>query len=154
MFVFLPEDFNKKLLKVDIHTLSLKITYKNEVMIEGKWKNKINAEDSLWTIEDSQVQEFKGKYLHLSIEKWKNQTSWWSSPIEGHPEINTQKINPQPSKLSDLDPETRSTVEKMQFDMIQKQKGLPSSDQLQKQDKMKEFMKAHPELDFSQCKFN
>ena len=30
------------------------------------------------------------------------------------------------------------------FDMKQKQQGLPSSDELQKQDKLKEFMKTHP----------
>jgi hypothetical protein len=41
----------------------------------------------------------------------------------------------------------------MMFDMRQKQQGLPTSDELDKKRKMEEFMKAHPEMDFSQCKF-
>jgi len=32
--------------------------------------------------------------------------------------------------------------------------GLPSSDELDKKSKLDEFMKAHPEMDFSKCKFN
>ena len=119
-----------------------------EELLKGEWCDSIIQDDSLWCI-----QEVHGKrVLQLNITK-KNQMGWWDCILKGDTKINTQKVEPENSKLSDLDGETRSTVEKMMFDQQQKQKGLPTSDEQEKQNKLKTFMDAHPEMDFSQAKF-
>jgi hypothetical protein len=150
-FVKLPEGTKANMLEVKLGINEVKVNLKGksaEPILEGKWNKKINPSESFWSVERDGAKST----LSLTLEKHEGR-NWWNCLVQGDIEIDTQKVEPENSKLSDLDGETRATVEKMMFDQQQKQKGLPTSEEMDKQAKLKAFMDAHPEMDFSKAKF-
>ena len=121
-----------------------------EPIIDGEWFKAIKTDDTLWSIEKLKDGT---RYVQFNLTK-KDGMQWWDGVIKGDPTIDTSGVNPENSKLSDLDGETRATVEKMMFDQQQKQKGLPTSEEMDKRNKLQAFMDAHPEMDFSKAKFS
>jgi hypothetical protein len=150
--VYIPSKTTKKDLEIrlELSHCYIALKDKSQIFVDTDWCDKIHPDDSYWAIEEL---ENGGKAVQLTLSKYADK-NWWDCLVKGEPVIDTQKVSPEPSKLSDLDGEMKSTVEKMMIDMRRKQAGLPSLEDEEKKNKMSEFMKAHPEMDFSKCKFN
>ncbi|KAI9573009.1 nuclear movement protein nudC [Boletus coccyginus] len=142
-----PKGTRARDLVITIQKKKLSVGIKgNDKILDGELCKEIKVEDSTWTLEDQES-------VQIHLEKV-NKQQWWENVLTHHPIIDTRKIQPENSKLSDLDGETRGVVEKMMFDNQQKQMGKPTSDELKKMEALKKFQAAHPELDFSNAKIS
>ncbi|KYK57309.1 nuclear movement protein nudC [Drechmeria coniospora] len=146
-----PGNMKSRDLVVDIQKQSLSAGIKGqEPVIKGDLPHAIIVGDSTWTL-TTNADGTKTVEIHLDKA---NKMEWWAHVVTSAPTIDVTKIQPDSSKLSDLDGQTRGMVEKMMFDQRQKEAGLPTSDEQQRLDILKKFQSQHPEMDFSKAKIN
>ncbi|KAJ4373971.1 hypothetical protein N0V83_002710 [Neocucurbitaria cava] len=146
--VALDAKYKGKDLDVKISRNALKVAIKGqEPFIDGELPHAIRVDESTWTLTTTG----STKEIAVHLDKV-NQMEWWPHVITSAPKIDTSKIQPENSKLGDLDGETRGMVEKMMFDQRQKEQGKPTSDEQKKLDLLEKFKQQHPEMDFSNVK--
>ncbi|KAL5698668.1 transcriptional coactivator [Ranunculus cassubicifolius] len=139
VIVPVPQGTKSRSVVCEVKRNHIKIGLKGQdPVVDGELFDAVKVEDCFWSLEDQ-------KAISLLLTKQKRM-EWWKCLIKGEPLVDNQKLEPESSKLSDLDAETRSVVEKMMFDQRQKQMGLPTSDEIEKQDMLKKFMAQNPSM--------
>lgn len=147
----IPGNMKGRDIVVELKKDTLKAGIKGQTpLIEGELPHAISTAESTWTL-TTNADNTKSIEIHLDKI---NKMEWWAHVVTSAPKIDVTKIQPENSKLSDLDGSTRGMVEKMMFDQRQKELGLPSSDEQKKIDILKKFQEQHPEMDFSNAKMN
>ncbi|KAF3805867.1 Nuclear movement protein nudC [Colletotrichum gloeosporioides] len=146
-----PGNYKSRDLVIDLKKNTISAGVKGQdPIIKGDLPHAIIVDDSTWTLA-SAADGTKTVEIHLDKV---NKMEWWPHVVKDAPKIDVSKIQPDTSKLSDLDGETRGMVEKMMWDQRQKEMGLPTSEEQKKLDILKKFQAEHPEMDFSNAKIS
>ncbi|KAJ9605095.1 hypothetical protein H2200_010485 [Cladophialophora chaetospira] len=147
----IPGNLKARDLVVELKKGHIKVQVKGQdAILDGDFPHSIIVDDSTWVL-SSKSDNTKEILITLAKARGSN---WWAHIVTSAPKIDTTKIVPENSKLSELDGETRGMVEKMMYDQNQKAMGKPTSDDQKKDDILKKFMREHPEMDFSNAKIN
>ncbi|KAG9785267.1 CS-domain-containing protein, partial [Aureobasidium melanogenum] len=145
----IPGNLKARDLVVDLKKTHIKVGVKGqEPIIDGDFPHPIQTDESTWLLS---TKPDGSKEIVINIAKARG-SYWWAHIVTSAPKIDITKIQPENSKLSELDGETRGMVEKMMYDQEMKRQGKPTSDEQKKEDILKKFMEQHPEMDFSQAK--
>lgn len=140
--LILPAGTTGKMVNCQIKKDHLVVGLKGQPpIIDGDLSEPVKAGDSTWAITDVK----DGREVQVVLVK-KDGMHWWKNVIKGDPEIDVTKIQPEESKLSDLDPETRQTVEKMMYDQRAKAMGMPTTEELKNREMIEKLTREHPEF--------
>uniref|UniRef100_H3D7S3 NudC domain containing 3 n=1 Tax=Tetraodon nigroviridis TaxID=99883 RepID=H3D7S3_TETNG len=130
--VFVPKTVLKgSQVSVSLQVNSIKVCMRDgaeeKVLMEGELTNKINTENSVWSLEP-------GKCVILSLSK--TSEVWWKAVLKGEREIDINQINRERS-MATVDEEEHAVLERLTFDYQQKLQGKPQSHEMKVHDMLK-----------------
>ncbi|XP_029693094.1 nudC domain-containing protein 3 isoform X6 [Takifugu rubripes] len=130
--VFVPKTIIKgRQVTVSLQTNSVKVCVRDgaeeKTLMEGELTNKINTENSLWSLEP-------GNCVILSLSK--TSEVWWNAVLKGEKEIDIDKINRERS-MATVDEEEHAVLDRLTFDYQQKLQGKPQSHEMKVHDMLK-----------------
>lgn len=130
--VFVPKTVVKgRQVTVSLQTSSVQVCVREgaeeKVLIEGEFTQKINTENSLWSLEP-------GHCVVLSLSKASE--VWWNAVLKGEKEIDTNQINRERS-MATVDEEEHAVLDRLTFDYHQKLQGKPQSHEMKVHEMLK-----------------
>lgn len=107
--------------KVTTNRILVKFSYdSSNNYVDGELQHDVNSETSTWYLEKNNNKTT----LIIEFDKLKKQ-DWWTCLIKGDKEIDASLIRPAQEQVSDLDEETRYTIDKMLYEQKIKEQNNP-----------------------------
>ncbi|XP_029300101.1 nudC domain-containing protein 3 [Cottoperca gobio] len=130
--VFVPKTVVKgRQVRVSLQASSMQVCVREgaeeKTLMEGEFTHKINAENSLWSLEP-------GSCVVLSLSK--TSEVWWNAVLKGEREIDINQINRERS-MATVDEEEHAVLDRLSFDYHQKLQGKPQSHEMKVHDMLK-----------------
>lgn len=123
----IPKEVNKKQVTVKMTRITVEVKILGELFFEGEFGEKINAEDSVWTLDNSSIVFYLEKYSELI----------WKQAFKGHKEIDTKTVD-NSKNLDDFDNDTQAALRKIMYEQNRKRNGLPTTEDEKKLEQLKE----------------
>ena len=136
VYIDVPDGCKGKDIQCKIESKHLLLKYKDETLIDGSFEigEGVKTGESIWTLNVSDNKT--NCQVVITLDKTRN--TWWKHVIDGHPEIDTTKVDSS-SKIGDYDESTQGAIRKILHDQRQKSLGLPTSDELAQQELLEKY---------------
>jgi hypothetical protein len=134
VYVDVPVGCRGRDIKCFIEAKKLFLSADGQVMIDGFFEEAIKVDESMWTLNIT-----ANSIPQVVITLDKGRKTWWKHIIQGHPEIDTSKVDSS-QKIDEYDDSTQAAIRKIMFDQKQKALGLPTSEDIEKEDLIQKAM--------------
>jgi len=127
VYVDVPEGCRGKDIKCLIEPKKIYLSACGQVFIDGFFEEVIKVDESMWTLN---ISTKSIPQVVITLDKGRN--TWWKHIIQGHPEIDTNKVDSS-QKIDEYDESTQAAIRKIMFDQKQKRLGLQTSEEIEKE---------------------